>query len=182
MNLGICVGHSRAGGDRGAISLWGESEWDYNSKVAIELKAELDRRKIGSFVIDDYKYGSYSAGIRHCAKLLRDQGATHTLELHFNAATPAAHGAEWLHWHNSRGGKRLAESIQAGFEKHFPEIRARGVKPRHPSQRGSLFLRITPVAALICEPFFATHPGNAAFFQGKEIELAHAYADGISRL
>ena len=46
MNLGICVGHSRVGGDRGAISLWDESEWNYNSKVAVSLKAELDRRGI----------------------------------------------------------------------------------------------------------------------------------------
>ena len=181
MNLGICVGHSR-GGDKGAVSLWGESEWDYNSKVAAELKAELDRRGISSFVIDDYKYGGYSAGIRHCAKLLRDQGATHTLELHFNAATPSAHGAEWIHWHNSSGGKRLAESIQAGFAQTFPTIRDRGVKTRHAGQRGSLFLRKSPVAALICEPFFGSNPGDCAEFEGKEADLALAYAEGISRL
>jgi len=182
MNLGICVGHSR-GGDKGAVSLWGESEWDYNSKVAAELKAELDRRGISSIVIDDYKYKSYSAGIRHCAKLLRDQGATHCIELHFNAAaSPSAHGAEWLHWHNSTGGKRLAESIQAGFAQTFPTIRDRGVKPRHAGQRGSLFLRLTPVAAVICEPFFGSNEGDCAEFEGKEADLALAYAEGISRL
>ena len=187
MNLGICVGHSRGGGDRGggdrgAISLWRESEWDYNSKVAAELKAELDRRGIDSFVIDDYKHAGYSSGIRHCAKLLRDQGATHCIELHFNAATPSAHGAEWIHWHNSSGGKRLAESIQAGFAQTFPTIRDRGVKTRHAGQRGSLFLRKSPVAALICEPFFGSNEGDCAEFEGKEADLALAYAEGISRL
>ena len=185
MNLGICVGHSR-GGDKGAVSLWGESEWDYNSKVAIELKAELDRRGKDSFIIDDYSAdGSgcgYSAGIRRAAKLLRDQGATHCIELHFNAATPSAHGAEWLHWHNSTGGKRLAESIQAGFTQTFPTIRDRGIKPRHAGQRGSLFLRLTPVPAVICEPFFGSNEGDCAEFEGKEADLALAYAEGISRL
>jgi len=180
MNLGICVGHSR-GGDKGAVSLWGESEWDYNSKVAAELKAELDRRGIDSFVIDDYKHDGYSSGIRHCAKLLRDQ-ATHCIELHFNSATPSAHGAEWIHWHNSSGGKRLAESIQAGFAQTFPTIRDRGIKPRHAGQRGSLFLRLTPCPALVCEPFFGSNEGDCAEFEGKEADLALAYAEGISRL
>ena len=182
MNLGICVGHSRAGGDRGAISLWDESEWNYNSKVAVSLKAELDRRGINSFIIDDYKYDGYSAAMRRVAGVLSDESATHTIELHFNSATPAAHGAEWLHWHNSSGGQRLAESIQSGFTQAFPAMRDRGIKTRQASQRGSLFLRVTPCPAVICEPFFGSNEGDCAAFKGKETELALAYAEGISRL
>ena len=191
MNLGICVGHSRRGsgandgkgtGDMGAVSLWGESEWDYNSKVAVALKAELDRRDIASFILDDYQASGYSTGIRRAARMLRDNGATHTVELHFNAATPSANGAEWLHWHNSRGGKALAQALHKSFKEEFPEITDRGLKPRHPGQRGTAFLRTTHCPAVIVEPFFGSNTRDCQIFRGAEDVLAATYAEGISRL
>jgi N-acetylmuramoyl-L-alanine amidase len=181
MKLGIAVGHSRRG-DSGAETLFGETEHSYNSKVADKLMTALSRRGIESFIIDDYKYVTYSSGIRHCAKLLRDKGATHAMELHFNAASASANGAEWLHWHSSNGGKRLAESIRQAFNRKFPMMTDRGLKPKHPGARGAMFLRTTHCPAIITEPFFGSSQKDCAVFQGAEQELAEAYADGITQL
>lgn len=180
MKIGICIGHSRKG-DRGAVSQWGETEWDYNSKVAGHLKAELEARGVSCVVIDDYRYGGYSSGIRHCAKLLRDAKVTHAVELHFNSAGASANGAEWLHWHSSGGGKRLAEGLRRAFVSAFPMVRDRGLKARQKGQRGALFLRATHCPAVILEPFFGSSAKDAATFRGGEKALARAYAEGLTR-
>lgn len=179
--IGICIGHSRRN-DKGAVTLWGESEWDYNSKVAKALKAELDSRGIESFITDNYKYSSYSSAIRHCAKLLRDAGATHAIELHFNSASASANGAEWLHWHSSSGGRRLAQAMREAFTAKFPMMTDRGLKPKRRGQRGSAFLRLTHCPAILTEPFFGSSIHDCAIFKDHEAALAQAYADGIQKL
>lgn len=181
MKIGICVGHSRWG-DSGAVSLWGKSEWDYNSAVAVALKRELDLAGIDSVILDDYKAGGYGAAMRNCAKYLLNEGATHAIELHFNAAGPQAHGAEWLHWRTSSGGKRLAEALRAGFTTYFPGIKDRGLKPKGSGERGALFLRKTHCPAVIAEPFFGSNEGDCEAFRRNEAKLAAAYAEGIRRL
>jgi N-acetylmuramoyl-L-alanine amidase len=181
MKIGICVGHSRRG-DSGATSKWGESEHSYNRKVADALHDELEKRGIPSFVIKSYDAGGYSAGIRDCAKQLRDGGATHAVELHFNAATGKAQGAEWLHWHSSGGGKRMCESLRRAFLTSFPMMTDRGLKPKAPGARGALFLRATHCPAAILEPFFGDNPHDCAIFKGNEMALAKAYANGIANL
>lgn len=165
------------------MTLWGENEWDYNRKVAVALHADLEERGIASFIIDDYEASGYSTGIRRCAKMLRDRGASHAVELHFNSATPSsANGSEWLYWNSSRGGKALAQAIHRGFKSAFPGITDRGLKPRHPGQRGTAFLRGTSCPAAILEPFFGSNAGDCEAFRGKETELAGAYAAGLSQL
>lgn len=181
MKIGICVGHSRRG-DSGAVTLWGESEHVYNSKVAKLLQSKLNARGIDSFVIDDYKNSSYGAGIAYAAKVLRNEGASHAIELHFNSAGPSAHGAEWLHWETSTGGKRLAEAMRSAFVKAFPTMKDRGLKPKGKGARGSTFLRKTHCPAILTEPFFGSSSKDCAVFKDNEEQLAEAYAAGIAAL
>lgn len=181
LNIGICVGHSRRG-DSGAVSLWGETEHAYNSKVAHSLKDELGRMGIASFVIADYEASGYTSGIRNAAAKLRAGGATHALELHFNSASASANGAEWLHYSGSQGGIKLATAMREAFKAAFPMVTDRGLKPKGRGDRGGTFLQMTHCPAIITEPFFGSNAHDCAIFQGEEERLAKAYAKGIQKL
>ena len=181
MKIGICVGHSRRG-DSGAESVDSVSEWTYNSEVARELDIELERRGIDASIVDDYRRSSYSSAIRNCAQILKDDGVTHAIELHFNSAGPSAHGHEWLHWGGSRGGQALAKALERSFSIAFPSTRSRGLKAKKSGDRGSLFLRSTHCPAIIAEPFFGSSQSDWRTFRNAQREVARAIAAGIALL
>jgi len=181
MKIGICVGHSRRG-DSGAESVDGVSEWTYNSEVARELELELDRRGIDAIIIDDYQRSTYTAAIKRCATLLDKEHCTHAIELHFNSAGPSAHGHEWLYWHNSEGGKALADVIERSFSIAFPNERRRGIKPKRNGDRGSLFLRQTSQKSIIAEPFFGSSQSDWRTFKHAQKRVAAAIANGIDAI
>lgn len=158
------------------------TEWHYNAEVARLLDIALERRGIDAIIVDDYERTAYGSAIRRCAQILRGEGVTHALELHFNSAGPSATGAEWLHWHSSSGGKRLAEAVRAGYRSVWPDMADRGTKGRNRGQRGSTFLRLTHCPAIICEPFFGSNEDDWWRFSNAQERLAHAYAEGLAHL
>lgn len=177
VDIALCVGHSRLG-DSGATSSDGTNEWDYNSKLAKVISRKLVALKHSTVVIDKYDGSGYSAAIRWLSADLRKRGAKVAVELHFNAAGSGATGHEWLCWHSSKGGYSMAQSLDQAFQSCVSEIKSRGVKTRTASDRGSLFLRLTPCPAVIGEPFFGSNPNDWAI--GKDMEkIGHAYAVGI---
>ena len=144
--IGLCVGHSRKG-DKGAYTSgdYVVSEWDFNRDLARRIGSLLD---IAYKIYDDYELTTYSAAIRNISRKMHGDGVKAAIELHFNAATPAARGHEWLYWHSSSGGKRLATALRDEMDESFPEMASRGIKPRGPRQRGSAFLRKTHCPAV----------------------------------
>ena len=131
MKLAICIGHSRKG-DSGAASVDGVSEYTYNLNVGHQMRDRLKEDGVNCDVIAKYSGSSYGSAMRSLATFLKDKGYTHAVELHFNAASPSAHGHEFLHWITSRNGTRLATSFAAAFQEAFGFSRPRnngGLKP-----------------------------------------------------
>lgn len=179
--IAICVGHSR--GDKGARSVGGVSEWDYNRDLGMRIRNLLMDRGMTACFIDRYAQASYGRAMDYLSAHLKSMRVECAVELHFNAASPSAAGHEWLYWHASNPGRALArcldESMAARFERH-PR---RGIKPigLGKDDRGAGFLQKTHCPAAIAEPFFGTNAESWAFFNDHRQDLAEVIADGIDQ-
>jgi N-acetylmuramoyl-L-alanine amidase len=176
--IAICVGHSRQG-DKGAVSIGGVTEWDYNREVARHMQEALQCVGIASRIMDDYPRRTYQAAIDWLAGELRTMRAIAAIELHFNAATPQANGHEWLHWPGSARGQSLARQLAREVGAAWPDIRPRGLRETR-TGRGSYFLRRTPCPAVITEPFFGSNLADWRAFGGAHKELGQAYARAVT--
>lgn len=183
--VALCVGHSRkinGRRDGGASSVGAVSEWRYNCALADMIGAHLTRNRLRWFILDDYAGQGYAAAMRWVADQLAARGADVAVELHFNAASsPAARGHEWLYWHTSKAGKRLAESIEYEFRLQLPPnlIPDRGAKPVESFGRGSEFVRRTHCPAVIAEPFFGSNDDDWKLASTNQDKIAIAIANGI---
>jgi N-acetylmuramoyl-L-alanine amidase len=177
--VAICVGHSRIG-DKGATSVGGVSEWSYNKKVADVLKAKLRHQGIQSVVFDDYPSNSYGGAMEWLAQSVAKQECDIAVELHFNSYSSSKTGGyEYLHYHTSDEGRRLAECFRKSHSE-FSDVQSdRGVKARKAGGRAGGFLRRVPPPAVVCEPFFGSCPKEWILFDGKHSLLAEIYSHAI---
>lgn len=181
--IALCVGHSRRIQGRtegGAISVSGVSEHAFNSDLARRIRALLEARSIPAFVVTEYEGVGYGSAQAWLARHLEERGAGLALELHFNAATGAARGHEWLHWASSARSERLATSLHAAVAAAFPELPDRGVQAKDRGDRGAEFLRGTHCPAVICEPFFGDNPFDWQVATTRTQDLAAAIAAGLA--
>jgi N-acetylmuramoyl-L-alanine amidase len=181
--VAICIGHSRSVKGRiegGAVSVGGESEWSYNRQIGEMIADEIGKGSIDTVEISKYEGPSYGSAQRWLAKTLKDCGATLAIELHFNSSSdPRSNGHEWLYWNTSKNGKILATSIHDNVCLAIGDIKARGIKPRFPGDRGAEFLRGTHCPSVICEIGFGSNPKEWDVMVDKKVEIARAIAHGI---
>lgn len=176
--VAICVGHSRDG-DNGATAADGTSEWEFNSRMAVNIHNALFAQGVDSFVVAKYEGNGYGAAMRWVASHVEKRHASLAVELHFNAATGTAQGHEWLYWSDSTRSKRLADCLRDSFVDFFPLRRSRGSRPKTSGDRGAEFLRLTHCPAVICEPFFGDNPEEWGFAIANQADIAEAIAGGI---
>lgn len=181
--IAICVGHSRKISGRydgGAYSVPLKiNERDFNLKVASELSDKLAARNIRSKIIDQYGGNGYGSAMADVARQVKEIEASLAIELHFNSASPEANGHEWLYWHSSEIGQKIASKFDAEFSKAFPSIKKRGLKPITKKDRGGKFLELTHCPAVILEPFFGSSAQDCAKINIEGI--AEAYAKAIQQ-
>lgn len=181
--VAICIGHSRKINGRtegGAVSVGRVSEHTFNFDLGLRVHQRLAMMGITACVVDSYEGGSYGAAQIWLARYLKERGATLAVELHFNAAdSPSATGHEWLYWHSSGNGKRLAETMMRGFS-GLP-LKSRGVKSITTADRGADFVSKTHCPAIIAEPFFGSNPSDWRVAVRDKNKIAIAMADAIQR-
>jgi len=177
--VAICVGHSRIG-DKGARSVGGVDEWNYNKKVADLLRNHLRYQGIQSVVFDDYPSESYSGAMDWLAQKIKEEKCDIAIELHFNSySSTRAEGYEYLFYEGSKAGRRLANCFLKAQGGTFKVQTSRGSKPVGSGQRGVSFLRSVSPPAVICEPFFGSSPKEWVLFESKKSLLADTYAEAI---
>lgn len=178
--VALCVGHSRSGDD-GAVSVSGESEWQFNDGLADMVALELEKLGIPSFKENAYQGSGYGAAMRWVAADVEIRHASLAVELHFNAANGAARGHEWLYWHSSKKSAHLANCLSSEFAEEFPEIPVRKPKAKSSGDRGAEFLRLTHCPAVICEPGFGDNPEDWRIMTDRKPDMARAIAAGIHK-
>jgi N-acetylmuramoyl-L-alanine amidase len=150
--LAIVVGHNRQ--RSGAKNYLGESEYDFNLRVAQKVFALLSEKGISLKLIQKSESSSYLKETRDLISQLKDLEIELVLELHFNYFSKPILGCEAIvnNLHHAEG---LATDIldklaQRGFRK-------RGVRLSLPGERGNislLGLEKEGIAGIILEPCF----------------------------
>ena len=176
--IAVCIGHSR--GDGGAVSVDGTSEWSYNQKIGKLVVADLRERGFSAMLVDTYAQAGYSRAMQYLAKQLKDHDVEVAVELHFNSVpNHKATGHEWLHWHTSGMGRKLAQCLDRRMCETFPEHRRRGLVLISGDERGAGFLRQLHCPAVICEPLFGSNANDWKLATAHPELLARVIADGI---
>src|SRR5690606_15283777 len=162
MKVAIVVGHT-SNGDKGAYSEHlAMTEYDYNLQVANHMKfLRPDKYDIYTHTIQDY-YSRWKS----MAEKLNSKNYELVIELHFNAATPAANGTETLYYFNSKKGRDYAKTLSKGIVEEFGTT-IRGVEGSKAlitkGDRGFYAVYLPKAVALIVEPFFGSNPEAKKF-------------------
>lgn len=180
--IAISSGHNH---NTGARAVDGTDEWTHNEKLRTIITRKLKERGLNVLHLERNRSMGYSMAMKSLAHEMRVGGADLCLELHFNSASPAAHGFEFLHYETSKGGARLAQNLSdeyyAATEGAFTPRRGTGTLPRGKSERGSTYLRVTPCPAIIVETGFASNPREWAKLRSTLEEQAEGIVNGIER-
>lgn len=144
-DVAIVIGHDII--SKGAYSdVLGKSEFDYNLEVS---------KLVGC----DYYVHTPNVSYRRKMKATYSKLSHYdlTIELHFNAAHQAAHGAEALYYHTNERGRRAAMLYSKMISEHYG-TRNRGDKPlSNSNQRGYWAVASGIPTCIIAEPFFGTN-------------------------
>lgn len=157
MKVAVIVGHT-IGADKGAYSTYlKKSEQPYNLEVANALKACAPDK----YDVFTHKLQSYYDRQKFMADVLNKGKYDLVIELHFNAASPAANGTECLYYFGSAKGKKAAQTIAQGLAYAF-DTSLRGDKGgralANKADRGYWFVYLPKAPAVIIEPFFGSNP------------------------
>ena len=168
MKIALVVGHNeRAQGAIRAADRRSEFDWNGDLAEMIHELAPDDTR-----IFWRTPQGGYTQEIRRVYAAVDAWGADCSLELHFNAATPAATGCETLS-SGTRGSLALARLVQEFTLAAMP-MRDRGVKIRRQHERGGLSLWAGRAPAIMTEPYFGSNRGDCAIADDHKSMLAEA--------
>ena len=150
--VAVVVGHTKL--RKGACSEYLPCEWDFNNVIADELAEE----------VDVYHYGSYNLGYTQMVKASARETDRYdyklVLELHYNAASPAANGCEALYYFKNKNARAISEAFTAKYVRSIGGA-DRGAKALYsPKQRGFAAVYYRRPTTLILEPFFGTNYGD----------------------
>ncbi len=169
--LAVVVGHTkRSPGAFGQAPI-AQNEYFWNSGLAALMKENAAAHGLAVEV-----FYRDNGGIAGAYRRAGEWGADGCIELHFNAATPAASGTETIVVTDV--SKPLAKSVQAAMVETLG-LRDRGVKEPWEG-RGRQSLTQLPVPSVLAEPFFGSNPGDCHRADEQEDQLAAALVEAAA--
>ena len=155
--IAIAVGHSET--KPGAVNkTTALSEFKFNSVVAAALKLVLSKKYDVRIFFRPPNLDNIDA-IRKVVREINIYYPDLAIELHCNAATSNASGAEVLFWYKNKKTEQIAEFGANEFAIAL-SVPSRGSKPIKRGDRGSVFLGETRCPAIITEPFFISNDND----------------------
>lgn len=162
--IALIIGHTK-NKDKGAYSeTLKQTEFDYNLQVAEALKSI----KPEMFDIHIHEIQDYYQRQKGMAYKLNQKSYDLVIEMHFNAASPTAHGTETLYYFNSIKGKKYAEIMSKQISDDF-STKLRGVNGAkalvNKNDRGYWFVYLPKAPAIMLEPFFGSNSEESEKFK-----------------
>lgn len=156
MKIAIVIGHTNK--SKGACSPFSiPCEFDFNKEIAIKLAA-LDCR-ITIFENTSYVNGYYEM-VKSTAYEINKIGFDLVLELHYNAADPAAHGSEALYYFKNKKAKSMAEYFSYLMALKMGYKNRGGKALLNKDDRGFWAVYLPNPTAIILEPFFGSNKND----------------------
>jgi len=155
--IAFVLGHTKD--NKGAFSDYlGDQEFDFWHDIY-----DVFLKDIGDLFEHNPDIKSYTKRQKAMAERTKDYDLV--LELHFDAATPKAHGCHAIYYFDNKKAKELAEVFSTSME------RIMGIKARHnvpcynSSIRGGGFIMEQKPTALLLESFFGTNQRDVGLFE-----------------
>jgi len=155
--VAFVLGHTEE--KMGAFSEFlGDSEFDFWHDVY-----DVVLKDLGDLFEHNPRIHSYTQRQKAMAQRTKDYDLV--LELHFDAATPKAHGCHAIYYFDNKKAKDLAEVFSTSME------RIMGIKARHNTAcynskiRGGGFIMAQKPMALLLEGFFGTNERDVDLFE-----------------
>ena len=170
--VAIDVGHARRTGAKGC----GYDEHEMCKKLALELKAALERFEVDAFEADiiDFEHLSNGADLSATVKAINAGDYDVSVSLHMDHDdSPLPHGAHVCYV--SEAGKRLAKEVALRLCPQMPG-RAEQVQKRP----GLYVLSQTRPVAVLIECGFITNEGDAHWVYENPERVALAIALGVA--
>lgn len=165
MKIALVIGHNSQA--KGAYSpVLRASEYDWCGDLAEMIAKHAPKR---------YTIIRRTAGSGEIARAYAEvdkSGAVASIELHFNAASPAATGTETLSSGSTRSMMFCGHLQKAQLA--ALKLRDRGVKVLKAGDRGYASVRTGKAPAALIEPFFGSSEGDSAIAQRGKAALAEA--------
>lgn len=189
--LAVVVGHTKRAGGAWAKAPISKNEYDFNTEIAELMKKYADEYGIEVVVITRDK-----GGLRGAYQRVREwfgkkyevydevnnlEGENNcSIELHFNAATPAATGTETLYDNDPKINKTFAKMINDEMVNTL-RLRDRGIKLRVRGNRGHYNLHLCEYPSCIVEPFFGSNKNDCARAFDKKEDYAKSLVRGAAK-
>lgn len=172
IRIALVVGHTE-GKDKGAYSeTLKTSEFDYWLDIAKRIE-NLGNIEVHIFDTFTHKIQSYYEREKALADKINNSGVVYDVvfELHFNAASPLAHGTECLHWFASEKGRKIANRVSNYICDNL-NMTIRGNNGAralvNKNDRGYWFTYLLRYPAVILEPFFGSNKEDCEKFRDRD--------------
>lgn len=167
----VCIDPGHGGSDPGALGVNGDFESRLVLKIGLMVRDLIAPRCEVLMTRKDDTFVSLSERCR----MANDWGADIYVSIHFNSATPDAHGWE-VFTSGSTGSRKLASDLAGAHSEEFPEQKARGIK-----QAGFYVIKETDMPAVLWEGGFISNAKEAEWINQHEtqVRMADALAQGI---
>jgi N-acetylmuramoyl-L-alanine amidase len=167
----VCIDPGHGGTDPGALGVNGDFESRLVLNVGLMVKTIIAPMCDVLMTREDDTFVSLSERCRMANKW----GADIYVSIHFNSATPDAHGWE-VFTSGSTGSRKLANDLAAAHSEAFPEQKTRGIK-----QAGFYVIKETDMPAALWEGGFISNVKEAEWINQHEtqVRMADAIAQGI---
>lgn len=170
----VCIDPGHGGSDPGALGVNGDFESRLVLKIGLMVRdiiapwcEVLMTRETDTFV-----------SLSERCRMANKWGADIYVSIHFNSATPDAHGWE-VFTSGSTGSRKLATDLAAAHSESFPEQKARGIKGI--KQAGFYVLQESNMPAVLWEGGFISNADEAEWINqhDTQVRMADALAQGI---
>ncbi len=158
--IGIIVGHNVKA--QGAVNYKGETEFAFNSRVALKMKEIIDAHpNFEGKIYNRVPGAGYGDEIAELARLVKKDACEISVELHFNSGPKGALGCEILAHTKNQLAIKIADAItdQLAFKFGLRQRDQDGVKELKKGERGAYNLTaledVGVRAPILVEPCFA---------------------------
>ena len=175
VNIALIVGHNQI--EQGAVNYKGESEWSFNSRIAIKVSEMVARTHNKGIYIIHRPGGTYTNQVNHVVKECKRLGIEVAMELHFNANSSAKVQRTEILITNTPTvrddniSKFIAEKVSSMFGfSVYGKFGIKTIENGHTGYRMIHELHKAGVISMIVEPLFGTHPTEAVkkFFDNED--------------
>lgn len=173
IRIGLVIGHNEK--SKGAINKkYGIKEYSFNYRLVNSIKKKFDNNNQIKTIMC-FRHDTISNLVNDLNKMELD----FIISFHCNAYDTRTRGCEFLYYHKSSNGQRIADVLSYYITNLFKN---RGIKPKTSEDRGGYLLSHTTSSCVIAESFFIDNDSDFEYAENNFDKLVQNYYDAIVKV